>query len=674
MAQGFLLALDVCAAVVALVVSCFLVLPGALLSYEQLINKLPVLLVATIVTSAAVFYVAGLSRRFWRFVSIVDLTLIVLAAGAATIIAGIAAALVLPGATLSPALFLLHWLLSVAAMSGMRVISRFGPNALLAAQRFARPAVNKDAPRALLAGTPAAVDSILRDVETGVITEFTPVGILDETDADVSRILRGVPILGRLQGVTRVVNDLRAKGLGPDKIVVASNSQALSDPRYISLASAAAKLEIPVSHAVQGAGANADGPVLREFDMSELLGRPPAHLDAAAIGRALRGKRILVTGAGGSIGGELVRQIAGFEPEKLVIIDASEYNLYKIDQELRESFEHVHVEAHLCDIRDRRGVFKTVETHQPELVFHAAALKHVPLVELNASIGAATNIIGTKNVADAVKAFGVKAMIQVSTDKAVNPIGMMGATKRVGEIYCQSLDMEGAEEPTAPRFMTVRFGNVLGSSGSVVPLFRRQLKERVPLTVTHKEMTRYFMTIHEAVSLVLQSTQYAFEKNVERGLVFVLDMGDPIRIVDMAHRMIRLSGLTPGGDVKVEFIGVRPGEKLHETLFDENEEILPSRVPGVFEARSTIVEPGAFHAAIEQLEEAASEHSDDKVRDLVMAMVEGRDVRQPAAIAAGANIKPFNGGLKIAANEEDQRGRAPVSAADKGQVVTLGGS
>jgi O-antigen biosynthesis protein WbqV len=538
----FLLALDVCAAVAALVASFLLTLPGGDFTLAQFQSALPVLLLTTTVTSAAVFYVAGLSRRFWRFVSIVDLTLIVFAAGAAAVISEAAALLVLAGDKLPPAVFLLHWLLSIAIMSGMRVVSRFGPQALATAQAFGRPAIRKDAPRALLAGTPAAIDSLLREVETGVVTEFAPVGILDETDADVSRILRGVPILGRLEGVTRVVNELRAKGLAPDRIVVASNRQALSNPRYISLASAAAKLEVPVSHAVQRTDADVEGPTLREFDMSELLGRAPAKLDAAAIGRALCGKRILVTGAGGSIGGELVRQIAGFEPEKLIIIDSSEFNLYKIDQELRESFDGLSIETCLCDIRDRQGVFKAVETHDPELVFHAAALKHVPLVEMNASIGAATNILGTKNVADAVKAFGVKAMIQVSTDKAVNPIGMMGATKRVGEIYCQSLDMEGADNPTAPRFMTVRFGNVLGSSGSVVPLFHRQLKERVPLTVTHPDMTRYFMTIHEAVSLVLQSTQYAFEKNVERGLVFVLDMGDPIRIVDMAHRMIRLSG------------------------------------------------------------------------------------------------------------------------------------
>ena len=624
-AQLALLALDLSAAEIALLASCLLTLPGALLTLPQLMSALPVLLLTTAVASGLVFYIAGLSRRFWRFVSIADLAMIVVAAAVATVISFTAALVILPGDGLPASLFLLHWLLSVAGMSGMRIICRFGPQSLAAVQKIGRTRTRSDSERVLLAGTPAEIDAVLRQVEMGAIEYISPVGILDETEADVSRILRGVPILGRLESLTRVVNELTAKNLKPHRIVLAASRQALSDPRYISLASAAANLEIRVCHAIDTNDAEDRDSVLREFDMSELLGRPPAPLDPEVIGRALTGECILVTGAGGSIGGELVRQIASFSPKKLILVDASEFNLYKINQELRESFADLPMEAYLCDIRDRSGVFKIMEMHRPHLVFHAAALKHVPLVELNASNGAATNVIGTKNVADAVKACGVKAMIQVSTDKAVDPIGMMGATKRVGEIYCQMLDAEGEGDPSAPRFMTVRFGNVLGSSGSVVQLFRRQLRERMPLTVTHPDMTRYFMTIHEAVALILQSTQHAFEKKTERGVVFVLDMGEPVRIVDMAHRLIRLSGLNPGVDVKIEYIGIRPGEKLHERLFNEKEGILPSRVPGVFEARSNMIEPARLRAALENLDVAASEHRDEDVRKLVLALVRDED-------------------------------------------------
>jgi O-antigen biosynthesis protein WbqV len=469
-----------------------------------------------------------------------------------------------------------------------------------------------------------------------------------------------------------VIKELRAKDMGPERVVLASSRQAVSDPRYISLASAAANLEIPVSHGIDQAWGRDEAPSLREFDMSELLGRAPARLDAAAIGPALRGKRILVTGAGGTIGSELVRQIAGFQPEKLTLVDTSEYNLYKINQELSESFQGVAFEALLCDVRDRRAIFKTVETQRPELVFHAAALKHVPLVELNASIGAATNIIGTKNVADAVKEFGAKAMVQVSTDKAVNPVGMMGATKRVAELYCQMLDMEGGGDAAAPRFMTVRFGNVLDSSGSVIPLFRRQLRERMPLTVTHPEMTRYFMTIHEAVALILQSTQQAFEKNTERGLVFVLDMGEPIRIVDMAHRMIRLSGLQPGRDVKIQFVGARPGEKMHESLFDSDEGVMPSRVPGVFEARSKVIDPRMLCAAIEGIEDATSHHRDEDVRQMIMGLLQGREAFGAAAPAgAGRESLPADG-LELAEFPATQSAPMAVATAARTRKAHLG--
>jgi O-antigen biosynthesis protein WbqV len=252
---------------------------------------------------------------------------------------------------------------------------------------------------------------------------------------------------------------------------------------------------------------------------------------------------------------------------------------------MREAFPGVRFHPVLCSVRQRDALSDVFDQYRPELVFHAAALKHVPLVEANPAAGVHTNVIGTRNVADMVCEHGARAMIQVSTDKAVNPVGMMGASKRLGELYCQALDLVGACDPEAPRFMTVRFGNVLGSSGSLIPLFQRQLAKGRPLTVTHPDIERFFMTVEEAVQLILTSTARALEEQSEHGNLFVLDMGEPVKIVDIAKRVIRLAGLEPGVDAEIKFVGLRPGEKLFEELFDSEEDRLPSNIPGIFEAR-----------------------------------------------------------------------------------------
>jgi O-antigen biosynthesis protein WbqV len=261
-------------------------------------------------------------------------------------------------------------------------------------------------------------------------------------------------------------------------------------------------------------------------------------------------------------------------------------------------------------------------------------LKHVPLVELNTCAGVQTNVLGTRNVADAAKQFNVRAMVQVSTDKAVNPVGVMGATKRLGELYCQALDLEGQGSPDAPRFMTVRFGNVLGSSGSLIPLFQRQLSRRAPLTVTHPDIRRYFMTVFEAVQLILQSTACALEGDVRRGRICVLDMGEPIRIIDIAKRMIRLSGLEPDRDVRIDIVGLRPGEKLYEELFDANEECLPSSVPGMFEAEPNPIPLAELNHAFDMLTAAVMEGDADKSRQLVTELL-ARQAQQPVRSTVG---------------------------------------
>ncbi|HEX9701456.1 MAG TPA: polysaccharide biosynthesis protein, partial [Rhodospirillales bacterium] len=355
--------------------------------------------------------------------------------------------------------------------------------------------------------------------------------------------------------------------------------------------------------------------------VEDLLGRPQAVLDRAAMSRLIGGRRVLVTGAGGSIGAELVRQISDFRPAEIWLLDHAEHALYAADRETGETHPDLPRRAFIADIRDRERLAGVFRAFRPELVFHAAALKHVPLVEENVIEGATTNVLGTVNVADLAIKGGVAAMVMISTDKAVNPTSVMGATKRIAESYCQALDIGG--EARGTRFVTVRFGNVLGSAGSVVPLFQRQLAQGGPLTVTHPDMTRYFMTIREAVELVLQASALgAGGGDVGRdGRIMVLDMGEPIRIMDLAEQMIRLAGLKPGRDVKIEIIGPRPGEKLTEEVFHGAEAPAPTGSPGLLLAAPRPGNLAELTPAISELAEACRRDDPERVLALIGKLV-----------------------------------------------------
>jgi FlaA1/EpsC-like NDP-sugar epimerase len=305
----------------------------------------------------------------------------------------------------------------------------------------------------------------------------------------------------------------------------------------------------------------------RRFELSDLLGRPAINLDTPELQRFLAGKRVLVTGAGGSIGSEICRQAMRFCPSRMVLLERAENNLFEIDRELREAWLGADVRPYLADICDARRVGQIFKGEQPQVVFHCAAHKHVPMMELNACEAVRNNVFGTKTVADAALAADAQAFVLVSTDKAVNPSSVMGATKRVAELYVQSLNAQGI----GPRFAAVRFGNVLGSSGSVVPIFQKQIEAGGPVTVTHPEMQRYFMTIPEASQLVMQAGAIG-----KGGEVFVLDMGQPVRILDLARELIRRNGFEPGEDIAIRFSGIRPGEKLYEELACDDEQTRPT--------------------------------------------------------------------------------------------------
>jgi O-antigen biosynthesis protein WbqV len=349
---------------------------------------------------------------------------------------------------------------------------------------------------------------------------------------------------------------------------------------------------------------------LKPVAIEDLLGRPQTVLDRASMQALVQGKRVLVTGAGGSIGSELTRQIAAFEPSRLALLDSSEFHLYEIDLEIRERHPRLDRRAILADVRDGDRVRRIVAEETPELVFHAAALKHVPMVEAHPDEGFLTNVVGTRTVADACRAHGVQAMVLISTDKAVNPSSVMGATKRIAETYCQALDILESRRRDGMRFVTVRFGNVLGSTGSVVPLFQRQLAAGGPLTVTHPEMKRFFMTVREAVELVLEATVLGLRDRDDEGKLYVLDMGEPVRILDLARQMILLASLRPEVDIKIEITGPRPGEKLFEEILHDSEPPVPTTYAGILLAAPRTADHAILARAIDEI--AMHAHSGDK--------------------------------------------------------------
>ncbi len=382
--------------------------------------------------------------------------------------------------------------------------------------------------------------------------------------------------------------------------------------RNLAQAVADGAIGLGVGQGEQACGETGDG---RMLEPDEIL----TDLAAFFTPQALAGRRVLVTGAGGSIGSELCRQIARLEPDAMALLDFSEYNLYALELDMHDINPAFPWRTMLCNVRVAEQVGKVFDEFRPDIVFHAAALKHVPLVEANPSEGVLTNIAGTRIVAEACLQHGVQIMVQISTDKAVNPCNVMGATKKLGEAYAQALDLEN----NTTRFVTVRFGNVLGSSGSVVPLFRKQLERGGPLTVTHPDICRFFMTISEAVSLVLSASAHAIRHPEERGRILVLDMGEQIKIADVARQMIRLAGLRPDTDIKIDYVGLRPGEKMYEELFDGAEQRTQTDSDKILAAVSQPMDSSLLKRTVATLEDAARKGDDTAVIRHLQAIVPG---------------------------------------------------
>ncbi len=451
-------------------------------------------------------------------------------------------------------------------------------------------------------------------------SNYEIVGVVHIGSECEAKSLRGIPIIGSLNKLGAIIRRLTSSDKRPDYLVLTRDEM---DTRPIGeILSITDKFDIPVARLPRTDQIDSNpNQQLRPIKLDDLLPRSANHFDAQACSDLLNGSTILVTGAGGSIGSELVRQISHLSPETLILTDASEHALYTINQEIRRIFPALNIISKLLDVRDRDAVFRALEYHRPNYVFHAAALKHVPIVEAQACEGVLTNVIGSRNVADASAASKVDAMIMVSTDKAVNPANVMGATKRLAEAYCQAMDASNTDTKGVTRFVTVRFGNVLGSNGSVVPLFQKQMAQGGPLTVTHPNVERFFMTIPEASRLILQALLIGMnDRGGDRG-IFVLDMGAPVKIDDLARQVIRLSGLRPEKDVKIVYTGLRPGEKLYEELMHETENLVQTEHPSLMVASPRFVQIQTVRSQIDVIQVAASKGNSKDVLRLLKVYI-----------------------------------------------------
>ncbi|MDA0231164.1 MAG: nucleoside-diphosphate sugar epimerase/dehydratase [Proteobacteria bacterium] len=561
-------------------------------------------IVAFSVISAIVFWRMRIYRGFWRYTSSRDVTKIAWAAAIAILIF-VALLFVVTRLEAYPRSALpINLLFLVALLAGPRILYRSLMERRLTG--FFQRANGERRVPVLLLGLGEDADLFIRSSLSGGAANYRVVGLVDDDTATIGRHIHGVRVYGPARNLVEIVRALKHRGTQPRRLILTSDS--FDSERLREILDAAQGLSMPFSRLPRMTDfRNGEGDVIdiRPVAIEDLLGRPQAALDSKEMAALIQGRRVCVTGAGGSIGSELCRQIAGHGPAHMTLIDNSEFNLYTVDMELAENHADISRKAVLGDVRDSGRLNSTFAETRPQLVFHAAALKHVHMVEANPNEGVLTNVLGTRNVADACVAHSVAVMVLISSDKAVNPTNVMGATKRIAESYCQTLGLSlAAGEQGHTRLVTVRFGNVLASSGSVVPLFQRQIAAGGPVTVTDPEVTRYFMTTREAVQLVLQAS--GLSARGKGGEIFVLDMGTPIRIRDLASQMIRLAGLTPERDIAIEYTGLRPGEKLTEELFHAKEPLSETSVSGLQRAMSRPADLALLQAQIDRLCAAAA--------------------------------------------------------------------
>ena len=561
---------------------------------QSAIYALPVVL--TVQTVVNLFM--GVHRGEWRFVSLPDLSLIVRSVAIGTAAIALTLFLVADRLTYVPrSVFILYALVLLTMMAGSRLLYR-----LYKDRHFS----TRSGRKVVIFGAGAAGEQLLRDLRRNHPNRYNIVAFLDDDPGKIGRQIHRVPVVASPD----VLQDLIFRW-DIDLVLIAvpsANEKQMQRLVTICESSGVEFRTLPGAHElVSGRVQLAD---LREVRIDDLLGRDPVKLDWHRIKHSLCDKTVLVTGAGGSIGSELCRQLAAVCSAHLVLFDQSEYNLYRVQEEMHERFPDTKVTAVLGDICDAAATHHVFERFRPAAVFHAAAYKHVPLLEGQVREAIKNNAIGTRNIADLAHAYKAEKFVLISTDKAVNPTSLMGACKRVAEIYCQQL---AAQSKT--KFITVRFGNVLGSAGSVVPKFQKQIRKGGPVTVTHPEMTRYFMTITEATQLILEASAMGAD-----GRIYVLDMGQPVLISELAEKLIRLSGKEPHDEIQIVYTGLRAGEKLHEELFHDEENLTDTDYEKIQLAATRFVEPELVQQVFDRIIEKLNTY-DDSLTDCIQSLV-----------------------------------------------------
>lgn len=550
-----------------------------------------------IMIQCSMYIYCGLYRGIWRFASIPDLIRIL-----RTVILGTAFNLILlriDNITIPINICINYILLMIILLSASRILFRWYRDYFK---------LYFKGQRVLVVGAGSAGEGLIRDLyRSSLIHQYIPVAFVDDNVSRHGSEVHGVRVLGACERIPEFVIQHQI-----DLILIAIPSASSKQLRQLVNYCEKSKAPFRTLPSLKNI---TDGVVkvssLRSILLEDLLGREVVNHDNDNLKSFLTDSTILITGGGGSIGAELCRQVCEFNPKKLIIVDHSEFNLYTIDMELQKSAAHIQIHAHLCNITDRIEMQKLFVSYRPDFVFHVAAYKHVPLIENHLRVSMYNNIIGTQIVSELADRYAVKTFALISTDKAVNPTSIMGATKRAAEIICQTLNKH-----SSTRFITVRFGNVLDSAGSVIPLFRKQLSNGGPITVTHPHITRYFMTIPEAAQLILQATAMQ-----NQGEIFVLDMGEPINIRYLAEQMIKLSGKIIGQDIEIKYTGLRAGEKLHEELFHANEEMYETLHPKIKQAKVRSYDWQPITEIMTQMELACQHDDEGALMNLLTRLV-----------------------------------------------------
>jgi len=564
-----------------------------------------------LITKVFCFYFFDLYRGMWRYTSIQDLLNIIKAASTSTLLILCFILIRYHFVGFSRSIFLIDWCLTILFISGFRLGVRMyfeffsekgeRPSVQISISRLFKEK-SGDIKKLIIIGAGDGGEKIYREIRANAGLRYRVVGFLDDNPAKVGKKIHGVPVLGRINEIVKAAGQVKA-----DEALIAVPSASGAQMREIVQHCKDGGIEFKT---IPGYGELINGRVsinsIREVAYRDLLGREIINLEEEKIGAYLEDQNVLVTGAGGSIGSELCRQICRFKPAKIILFERAESPLYAIELELKQNFRNVDIVPVLADIQDKNQLNKAFERHQPSIVFHAAAYKHVPMLEIHPWKAIDNNVIGTKNLMEVSTANRVARFVFVSTDKAVRPANVMGASKRLAETMIQSQSGCGLSQTN---FMIVRFGNVVGSVGSVVPLFKKQILKGGPVTVTHPDVTRFFMTIPEACQLILQAGAMG-----NGGEIFLLDMGTPIKIADMARDLIRLSGFEPDVDIAIEYVGLRPGEKLYEELITDGEDIVPTRHEKIMVLKGVECDLKLLNGKIDDLVHLAKEQDGEKVK------------------------------------------------------------